>query len=39
MEIGISIFIGAWFVVSGLAAILFLFKDFKDNDKKEESDQ
>ncbi len=29
MEIGISIFIGAWFALSGLLATIAVFKDYK----------
>lgn len=33
MEIAISVFIGLWFIVSGVAATVFLFKDFEKNFK------
>ena len=33
MEIGICIFIGIWFILSGLAAIFFFAKDFKSENK------
>ncbi len=29
MEIGIAIFLGAWFALSGVAATMAVFKDYK----------
>ncbi len=34
MEIGISIFIGLWFIASGIAATVAVFKDFNKEGKK-----
>lgn len=33
MEVAISIFIGIWFVIVGVASSLFLMKDLRENRK------
>ena len=34
MEIGISLFIGFWFMLAGTVATIAVFKDFKKENKK-----
>ena len=39
MEIAISVFIGLWFVFSGIAATVFIFRDFGKNFNSEEKEE